>query len=69
MSDPEKINGAASRMDEAEAVLKKFNYDKTKLVPILQEVQEKYKKKLRKSTREAQKKHREQQDASASCVF
>ena len=43
MSDPEKIGGAVSRMDDAEAVLKKFNYDKTKLVPILQEVQEKYK--------------------------
>ena len=33
---------AALRMEAAEAVLKQYNYDKAKLVPILQAVQEKY---------------------------
>ena len=33
---------AVSRMEDAEAVLREYNYDKTKLVPILQAVQARY---------------------------
>ena len=33
---------AVSRMEEAEAVLREYNYDKAKLVPILQAVQARY---------------------------
>lgn len=33
---------AALRMEDAESVLKRYNYDKAKLVPILQDVQAKY---------------------------
>ncbi len=45
MTTPKGTNDAAcaaTRMELAESVLKDYNYDKTKLVPILQAVQEKY---------------------------